>query len=125
MCPDISTNVNYREARASSDVAPVRESIPSQDDRWQHCSPVPAHMCKDGRPRGRSVGAFAHVRISLSRQRCARLNETVLRESVLACEGDPRKTNPRNLPAKKTVSRRADATNDPIFFFDSGARPRV
>lgn len=49
------------------------ESMPPPSDRWRHCSPVPAHMCKDGRPRDRPLGAFAHVRISLSRQRCARL----------------------------------------------------
>lgn len=58
---------------APSGVASARESMQSPSDRWQHCSPVPAHMCKDGRPRGRLVVAFAHVRISLSRQRCARL----------------------------------------------------
>jgi len=49
-----------------------RESMPPWNHRWQRCAPVPAHMCKDGCPRGRTVGAFAHVRVSLSRsQRCA------------------------------------------------------
>jgi len=46
--------------------------MPPRCDRWQRCAPVPAHMCnwQHGCPRGRAVGAFAHVRVSLSRLRC-------------------------------------------------------
>lgn len=42
-------------------------------------------MCKDGRPRGRPIGAFAHVRISLSRQRSVLVIDIIVRNGTRAC----------------------------------------
>lgn len=97
-----------------------RESMPARGHRWQRCAPVPAHMCKDGRPRGRTVGAFAHVRASLSHsQRCAlvttRRHPENHRADARCSRGEERIC--ANDPA--TVSNVVNWKNYSIFFLDS------
>lgn len=97
-----------------------RESMPARGHRWQRCAPVPAHMCKDGRPRGRTVGAFAHVRASLSHsQRCAlvttRRHPENHRADARRSRGEERIC--ANDPA--TVSNVVNWKNYSIFFLDS------
>lgn len=82
--------------------------------------PTPAHMCKDGCPRSRIVGAFVHVRISLSRSQCrifVAIRRCLKNRHANTCDS----RGEERIYADDLVTVSNDLwRNDSIFFFGLG-----